>query len=217
MVDPFQTVPYLDITIGKRVNSKVYRAEIERCDARNLILHVPGFDPLHFVDLLKGTPVCLRVPVNGSFSFARSKLAKHFKNSSPYVVVRRPDDLVPIVRSGYLLALQRAEVSYEPIVPAIVKGGVRPDADSRGYLTLCGLPEPFDLETSLRVSWQDGKNRAMSIIVCVAAIGRDPEDEECYAASVRIDDLSEEQKDGLLRLLLAPAPQADEDRDEDEA
>lgn len=216
-MDPFQTVPYLDITIGKRVNNKVYRAEIERCDARNLILHVAGFDPLHFVDLLKGTPVCLRVPFNGSFSFARSKLAKHFKNSSPYVVVRRPDDLVPIVRSGRFLTQQRVEISYEPIIPAIVKAGAHRGADSWGHLTLCDLPEPFDQGVSLRVSWQDGKERMMSIVVCVAAIGRDPDDEDRYAASVRIDELSDEQKDGLLRLLLAPGPEADHDRDEAEA
>ncbi|NNE08061.1 MAG: hypothetical protein HKN20_05810 [Gemmatimonadetes bacterium] len=215
-MDPFQTVPYLDITIGKRVNNKVYRAEIERCDARNLILHVAGFDPLHFVDLLKGTPVCLRVPVNGSYSFARSKLAKHFKNSSPYVVVRRPDDLVPIVRSGRFLTEQRVEISYEPVVPAIVKAGAKEGGDSWGYLTLCGLPEPFDRGTSLRVSWHDGREREMTIVVCVAAIGRDPDDEDRYAASVRIDGLSDEQKDGLLRLLLAPGPEADDDRDEDE-
>lgn len=204
MADPFQTVPYLDITIGKRINNKVYRAEIERCDARNLILHVPGFDPLHFVDLLKGTPVCLRVPVNGSFSFARSKLAKHFKNSSPYVVVSRPDDLVPIVRSGQLLTQKRAKISYEPVTPAIVKQSVAVVSESGQALMLCGLPEPFDPGTSLRISWEDGERGTLSIVVSVGTIGRDPEDEECYAASVHIGELSEEQKDGLLRLLLAP-------------
>jgi hypothetical protein len=211
MTDPFHSVPDLEITIGKRINSKVYRAELERFDARNLILHVPGFDPLHFVDLLKGTPVSLRVPMNGTFAFARTKLAKHFKNSSPYVVVRRPDDLVPIVRSGRVTAACNVVIEYEPIIPAIVKLDAL-EREGWGELMLFGIPEPFDVGTTLRLSWDGEDGKPVAIEVHVATIGRDPEDEESYAAAVRISQLTDDQKGALLRLLLRPdTPEAERD------
>ena len=63
--EPYDTGQILEILIGEGINNKIYRSQITQADNRTIVLHVPGFDPLRFVDLLKGTKVQIRVSRDG--------------------------------------------------------------------------------------------------------------------------------------------------------
>jgi hypothetical protein len=203
MEGPFLTGQILEIAIGERVDNKVYRGQIAQVDDKNLVLHVPGFDPLHFVDLLKGTGVSLRAQYKGKIHYGTSKLAEHFKNSSPYVVVRRPLHLKPIERRASVTLSCDFEVAYvpheqSPVRPAHAKRG------NGGSVELRGVPEPFDVGTSLRLHFTLGAKEVIDLEGEVCRVSRDPSDAGRYAMVVSIDLPDSSRGARLVEALLSP-------------
>ncbi len=209
MEGPFLTGQILEIAIGERVDNKVYRGQIAQVDEKNLVLHVPGFDPLHFVDLLKGTGVSLRAQWKGRIHYGTSKLAEHFKNSSPYVVVRRPLHLKPIERKASVTVSRDFEVAYAPNEQSPLRPA-RAGSGNGGSVELRGVPEPFDVGTSLRlrISLQAGEEIDLEGEVC--RVSRDPSDEARYAMVVSIELPDSSRGARLLEALLTPIDHSSE-------
>jgi hypothetical protein len=212
MRDPFLAGQILELTIGERTNNKLYRAQVSQADERNLVLHVPGFDPLGFVDLLKGTGVTLRALWKGEPVIGVSKLAEHFKDSSPYLVVRRPKELFPVRRE----ASARVQVELGAKYAVRAEPTIRPAGQERlageGILSLCRVPEPFDLGTLLHLELQDPDGGPFPVEGRVRHIRRDPEDASCYRVDLAVDALDPSLERRLLRAILRPRESAEAGR-----
>ena len=204
----------LEILIGERIDNKFYRAQVTQTDHRTIILHVPGFDPLRFVDLLKGTSVRIRVSRDGRPHFGASRLAQHFKDSSPYLVVQRPSTLEPIVRNGIVKISTFLKLEYSaPEVSPILKAN-----DCKNYrngkLYIHDMPEPFDIGTHLSLNGVDSRGKAIHVEGCVSSVMRDPDNPSRYAMFLSMNALNQTQKDCLLDAVLhSPDPLSPEGGD----
>lgn len=199
--DPFLAGQILDLTIGERIDNKLYRAQVAQADDRNLVLHVPGFDPLGFVDLLKGTNVTLRTASKGEPVLGLSRLAEHFKDSSPYLVVRRPKDLIPVRREAR--ASVRVDLDAKYVVktePPLRAAGT--ERKGEGILSLRRVPEPFDTGTLLRVEISDPDGDPFAVEGRVRHVSRDPEESLRYRIDLAIDALDPALERRFLRALL---------------
>jgi len=202
--DPFLVGQILEIALGERADNKVYRAQVSQADERNIVLHVPGFDPLYFVDLLRGTATILRTHWKGGPHIGASKLSEHFKDSSPYLVIRRPEELVPVERKA------RAQVAVEIDARYIARDEDpirtrRPDKpNGSGLIHLRNVPEPFDPGTALVVEIDGIGGDVVRLEGRVVGIRRDPENRAGYAMTFAIETLDEGQRERLLDVLLQP-------------
>jgi hypothetical protein len=210
--EPFHTGQILEIAVGERIDNRLYRAQVAQADGHHLVLHVPGFDPLGFVDLLKGTGVTLRTTWKGEPHLGASKLAEHFKDSSPYLVIRHPSNLEPLRREA------RARVRTELRAKYVLKTAppIRPadpdEASEESLLALCRIPEPFDPGTCLRIEIEDCDGKPLSLEGRVRHVRRDPEDASRYAVDLKIENLDGATERRLLRTLLSPRGAEAEER-----
>ncbi|MFH1278763.1 MAG: hypothetical protein ABIK65_10335 [Candidatus Eisenbacteria bacterium] len=205
---PFLAGQIMEISIGERIDNKIYRAQVSQADERNLVLHVPGFDPLRFVDLLKGTGITLRTYWKGEPHLGSSKLAEHFKDSSPYLVIRRPADLTPVERTARAIVLAEIESKYEVRAERTLRRADPPERNGEGTIQLRRVPEPFDLGTDLVVELEDPEGGTFPVEGRVARVTRDPEHPKRYAVTLRIDVLDRSVRERLLNTLLRAPDEA---------
>ncbi len=213
MKDPFHADQVLDIVLGDRVDNTVYHAQVTRSDSRQIVLHVPGYDPHHFVDLLKGTPVTLRLRWREGRYIGRTKLVRHFKNTSPYVVVARPGNIRPIKRSARAEFRRDWRIEYERIDRKILRHASA-DFDGSGHIELGDLPEPFDVGTRLRLRLFLGRGEKVEIEGHITRIVREHGEENRYSAAFSIDNGDRKTKDVLWRALFSPPEEHAENEDE---
>lgn len=202
MRDPFLAGQIFEIVIGERIDNKLYRAQVSQADERNLVLHVPGFDPLRFVDLLKGTAITLRTYWKGEPYVGSSRLAEHFKDSSPYLVIRRPTDLAPVERTARACLLADIEARYVVRMGGPVRGAGRPGKGDEGMIHLRRVPEPFDVGTDLRVELESPEGKTFPLEGRVARVARDPDEPGRYSVSLQLDPLGPGARERLLHTLL---------------
>lgn len=200
--DPFLAGQILEVSIGERIDNKVYRAQVSQADERNLVLHVPGFDPLRFVDLLKGTGITLRTYWKGEPHIGSSKLAEHFKDSSPYLVIRRPADLIPVERKARATMIAEIETRYAVRTERPVRRADPPERNGGGLIQLRRVPEPFDLGTDLVVEMVDPEGGTFPVEGRVARVSRDPDHPNRYAVTLRIQALDGSVRERLLNTML---------------
>ncbi|MFH1679828.1 MAG: hypothetical protein ABIH26_04195 [Candidatus Eisenbacteria bacterium] len=202
--EPFFTGQILEIAVGERYDNRLYRAQVAQADNRHLVLHVPGFDPLGFVDLLKGTGVTLRTTWKGEPHLGASKLAEHFKDSSPYLVIRRPSSLAAVRREASARVRADLDAKYVPRAEPPIRAAEPEDASGESTLALCGVPEPFDPGTHLRVELEDEGRKPLILEGRVRHVRRDPEEASRYIVDLAIEGLDTCLEQRLLRMLLRP-------------
>ncbi len=203
----------LDITIGGRTDNKVFRAQVARMNGKEIVLHVPGFDPLHFVDLLKGTEVVLRASRGEERMIARSKMTRHFKNTSPYLLVRRPDGMRPIRRTAVAVFSRKLDIEYAPLEGHMLRRSARNDGSSLGTIVLRSVPEPFDVGTPLEVRVRRAGGAPVILEGHVAGISTDGlsgRDEARYEILYAIDKIAEEHVAALFGMLISPPEERSE-------
>jgi c-di-GMP-binding flagellar brake protein YcgR len=209
MRDPFLPGQIVEIAVGDRADSGLYRAQITQADERTLILHVPGFDPLGFVDLLKGTGLTLRASWRGQPHVGISKLTEHFKDSSPYLVVRRPANLVPVRRKACARVSVELDAKYALKAQSRIRPAEPESAPGLGWLTLRGVPEPMDPGTRLQLVVEDLEGAPLELPGSVRRVSRDPEEASSYVVDFAVEKLDPREEHRLLCALLRP-PEGEE-------
>ncbi|MBN1827073.1 MAG: hypothetical protein JW958_12515 [Candidatus Eisenbacteria bacterium] len=202
MDNSFLVGQILEITIGEKVDNKLYRAQVTQADRRNVVLHVPGFDPLRFVDLLKGTAVSLRTHWRGKPHVGAARLAQHFKDSSPYVVIQRPERLDPVERCASARIEADFEVEYTAPEQRLIREADRTVRLEEGRIRLYGVPEPFDVGTMLHLSARRDGGRPIRFEGRVVHVSKDPDDPSRYEMAVAVGTLGADQKEALLDAVL---------------
>lgn len=205
MHTPFRVDQVVDITIGNRTDNKVFRAQVVRVDNSDLVLHVPGFDPLHFVDLLKGTDVVLGIQENSERYVLTTRMIRHFKNTSPYLVVRSPAKSKPIRREAVAMIHQMLDIEYIPGDGSIVRASESSEGNFPGKIVLNDVPEPFDLGTPLKLSFRGTGGRRVPLHGRVAGISRDSSAKALYQVVVALDRPDESQMPALLDIIFGEA------------
>ncbi len=199
----FQVDQVLDLTIGSRMDNKVFRAQVVRLDDKDLVLHVPGFDPLYFVDILKGTDVVLGVEDAGERFVLPSRIMRHFKSTSPYLVVRRPRKTKPIKRKAVAMFRKILDIEYIPYEGSVLRESESPGKNELGKIFLCSVPEPFDIGTPLRVIIRRKGGIVVDLEGRVARVSRDSSAQTLYQVDYSIERLSEGRVSDLLGILLS--------------
>ncbi len=206
MRDTFHSGQILEIAIGERADNKLYRAQVNGTDSRNLVLYVPGFDPMRFVDLLKGTPVTLRVEWEGEPHLGSSRLAEHFKNSSPSLVIRRPSELFSVERRANAVVPGEVEVRYTVRAGGPIREAASAGANGAGSISLRMVPEPFDPGTGLTVEMVDSSGESLIVTGSVRSAKRERVDGLRYAVVLSLDPLDTRRREQLLDILLHTGP-----------
>ncbi len=199
----FRVDQVVDITIGNRMDNKVFRAQVVGVDHSDLVLHVPGFDPLHFIDLLKGTDVVLGIQEDSDRYVFTSRMTRHFKNTSPHIVVRCPQESAPIRREAVAMIHQMLDIEYTLDEEPIVHASELPDGESPGKITLREVPEPFDLGTHLKVKFRWGGGRKIEVSGRVAGISRGSSTKALYQVIVALDPVDTRMMPALLDIIFS--------------
>lgn len=212
MQSPFHVDQVIDLTVGNRKDNKVFRAQVMRCDEKDLVLLVPGFDPLHFVDLLKGTEVVLGVQQGEERYVFTSRMTRHFKNTSPYLVVRRPGREQPIRRVAVARIHRMLDIEYKPGGSPMVRTS-RTSGEGARRILLTDVPEPFDVGTplDLTVRRRNSKND-IRLTGRVSAISRDSGANAAYQIELLLDRIEESQVGALLEIVLSAEEREDDNR-----